>query len=137
MLRNLHGTLRESACGILPFGSKEQSVAQIDPEPAFDQQLVERAIAYLQTRDTRLFPFTQRFDDARARAFVRDLRLGLSDLTESGAKRGTSATGFLVRDRRLHDIVREWAEAGGGWPEGSDPSDEETPLLPAGFVDEQ
>jgi hypothetical protein len=111
-------------------------LAQFDPEPAFDQRLVDRAIAYLQTRDTRLFPFTQRFDEARERAFIRDLRLGLSDLTESGAKRGTSATGFLVGDRRLHDVVQEWAQAGGDWPEGSDPSDEDTALLPVGPVDD-
>ena len=111
-------------------------MAQFDPEPAFDQRLVDRAITFLQTRDRRLFPFTQRFDIEREHAFVRDLRVGLSDLTESGAKRGTSASGFLVSDRRLHDIVREWAEAGGDWPEGSDPADEETALLPVGFVDD-
>lgn len=111
-------------------------MAQTDPPPAFDQRLVDRVIAYLQTRDGRLFPFTQRFDDERQRAFIRDLQVGLSDLTESGAKRGTSASGFLVSDRRLHQIVREWAEAGGDWPEGSDPTDEETALLAASFADE-
>ncbi len=111
-------------------------MAQFDPEPAFDQRLVDRAITFLQTRDRRLFPFTQRFDTEREHAFVRDLRLGLSDLTESGAKRGTSATGFLVGDRRLHEIVREWEVAGGDWPEGSDPSDADTSLTAVGFVDE-
>ncbi len=111
-------------------------MAQFDPEPAFDQRLVDRAITFLQTRDKRLFPFTQRFDIEREHAFVRDLRAGLSDLTDSGAKRGTSASGFIVSDRRLHEIVREWEEAGGDWPEGSDPADEETALLPVGFVDD-
>jgi len=103
-------------------------VAQIDPEPAFDQRLVDRVIAYLQTRDARLFPFAQGFDNERQRAFVRDLQVGLSDLTESGAKRGTSASGFLVSDKRLEEIVREWAEAAGGWPEGTDPTDADTSL---------
>jgi hypothetical protein len=103
-------------------------VAQLDPAPAFDQSLVERVVAWLQTRDRRLFPFTANFDDERERAFVRDLRTGLSDLTESGSKRGTSASGFLVSDRRLHEIVNEWAAAGGEWPEGSDPSDMFTSL---------
>jgi len=103
-------------------------VAQTDPAPAFDPPLVERVIAYLQTRDVRLFPFAASFDDARQKAFVNDLRVGLSDLTESGAKRGTSASGFLVSDRRLHEIIAEWAEAGGGWPEGSNPTDADTSL---------
>lgn len=98
-------------------------MAQIDPEPAFDQRLVDRVIAYLQTRESRLFPFAEAFDDDQLRAFMRDLRVGLSDLTESGAKRGTAAAGFLVNDRRLHEIVREWANAGGRWPAGSDPRD--------------
>lgn len=103
-------------------------MAQFDPEPAYDQRLVDRVIAYLQTHDGRLFPFAERFDDDQLRAFVRDLRVGLSDLTESGAKRGTSASGFLVSDRRLHEIVAEWAEAGGRWPAGSDPRDPFTAL---------
>lgn len=111
-------------------------MAQLDPEPAFDQRLVDRVVAYLQTRNARLFPFTQGFDSERERAFIRDLRVGLSDLTESGAKRGTSASGFLVSDKRLQEIVREWEEAAGGWPEGSDPADEDTSLTPVGSADE-
>lgn len=103
-------------------------MAQTDPAHAFDQQLVERVIAYLQTRDATLFPFTARFDDERERAFARDLQVGLSDLTESGAKRGTSASGFLVSDKRLEEIVDEWAAAGGEWPPGADPSDAYSPL---------
>lgn len=103
-------------------------MAQLDPEPAFDQRLVDRAIAYLQTRDSRLFPFAERFDAEQLRAFMRDLRLGLSDLTETGAKRGTSAAGFLVNDRRLHEVVQEWAQAGGRWPAGADPRDPFTAL---------
>ena len=103
-------------------------MAQTDPAPAFDQPLVERVIAYLQTRDVQLFPFAARFDDARAKAFANDLRVGLSDLTESGAKRGTSASGFLVSDRRLHEIIAEWAAARGEWPEGSNPTDADTSL---------
>lgn len=95
---------------------------QIDPEPLFHQGLVDRVIAYLQTRDERLFPFTARFDEERHQAFIHDLRDGLSDLTESGAKRGTSATGFLTSDKRLREVVENWAAAGGGWPETQDPT---------------
>lgn len=98
-------------------------MAQINPRPAFDQALVERAIAYLHTRDPQLFPFAANFDDERERAFVRDLRVTLNDLTESGSKRGTSAAGFLVSDLRLKLVVEAWAAADGSWPPGSDPRD--------------
>lgn len=108
----------------------------MDPEPAFDQRLVDRVVAYLQTRDSRLFPFAERLDKDQLKAFMRDLRVGLSDLTESGAKRGTAAAGFLVNDHRLHEVVREWASAGGRWPAGSDPRDPFT-SLGAGDPDEQ
>lgn len=103
-------------------------MAQLDPAPAFDQQLVERVIYYLQTHDVRLFPFAANFDPDKQEAFVRDLRTGLSDLTESGSKRGTSAAGFLVSDRRLIDIVAEWTAANGEWPEGANARDEDTSL---------
>jgi hypothetical protein len=103
-------------------------VVQIDPAPAYDQILANRVVLYLQTRDSRLFPFTEAFDDDQLRAFVQDLRVGLAEITDSGGKRGTSASGFITSDRRLHDIVSEWAAAGGGWPEGTDPTDEDTAL---------
>lgn len=102
---------------------EESRVAQMDRADSYDQRLSNRVIAFLQTRDSRLFPFTEQFDDDKLSAFMRDLRIGLSDLTESGAKRGTSASGFLVNDRRLHEIVREWTNAGGRWPAGSDSRD--------------
>ena len=103
-------------------------MAQIDPEPNYDHRLAERVVAYLQTKDPRLFPFTVRFDAERQRAFARDLREGLSELTASGSKRGTSATGFVMNDSRLHGIVREWAAANGGWPRGADPRNPVTAL---------
>jgi hypothetical protein len=103
-------------------------VAQIDPRPLYNQKLVERVIEYLQTGDTALFPFTNGFDDAQKRAFARDLRVGLSDITESGAKRGTSASGFITNDKRLKEIVEEWGMARGAWPAGSDPRDGFTSL---------
>jgi hypothetical protein len=96
------------------------TVAQISPNPAYDHLLVERAIYYLQTRDPDLFPFTARFDAERRRAFVKDLREALGDLVDSGSARKTSAAGFIMKDRRLHDVVREWAEANGDWPRGTD-----------------
>ena len=103
-------------------------MAQIDPEPNYDHRLAERVVAYLQTKDPRLFPFTARFDEARRRAYVRDLREGLAELTDSGSARKTAATGFLMSDARLHEIVREWAAAGGGWPRGADPRNPDTAL---------
>ncbi len=101
---------------------------QIDPDPNYDHRLAERVIAYLQTRDVRLFPFTARFDEDRQRAFVRDLREGLAELTDSGSARKTSAVGFMMRDERLRAIVEEWAEANGGWPPGADPRQPTTAL---------
>ena len=103
-------------------------MAQIDPEPNYDHRLAERVVVYLQTRDARLFPFAARFDAERRRAFARDLREGLGEITDSGSARKTSATGFLMSDARLHDIVREWAAANGGWPRGSDPRNPVTAL---------
>lgn len=110
---------------------------QIDPEPTYDHRLAERVIAYLQTRDSRLFPFTARFDADRERAFVRDLREGLAELTDSGSARKTSATGFTMRDERLHQIVSEWAAANGGWPLGADPRQASTALGPIAADDER
>jgi len=103
-------------------------VAQIDPEPNYDHRLAELVVVYLQTKDPRLFPFTVRFDDERRRAFIRDLREGLAELTDSGSARKTSAAGFIMSDARLHQIVREWAAASGGWPRGADPRNPDTSL---------
>ncbi|CAA9553472.1 MAG: hypothetical protein AVDCRST_MAG49-2040 [uncultured Thermomicrobiales bacterium] len=101
---------------------------QIDPSPAYDHRLAERVVTYLQTKDVTLFPFTARFDAERRRAFIRDLREGLSDLTDSGSARKTSASGFIMRDQRLRQVIEEWAAAGGGWPRGADPRDDDTAL---------
>lgn len=103
-------------------------MAQITVDPTYDHDLAERVIEYLQTRDPRLFPFSARFDDERRRAFVRDLREGLAELTDSGSARKTAATGYVMNDTRLHQIVREWAAAGGGWPRGADPRNPVTSL---------
>jgi hypothetical protein len=109
--------------------SKEETgVAQFNPQPAYDHRLAERVIVYLQTKDPALFPFTAGFDDARRRAFAHDLREALGDLLDSGSARKTSASGFMMRDQRLHEVIAEWAAAGGGWPPGSDPRDPDTAL---------
>jgi len=97
-------------------------VAQLDPEPNYDHRLVEWVTLYLQTGDERIFPFTQHFDDERRAAFKRDLRIALSELQDSGSARKTSAVGFIIDDSTLHNIVRAWAAAGGGWPLTSDPN---------------
>ncbi len=86
-----------------------------------NERLMEHVTNYLQTLDPAWFPFTAKFDDARRTAFVRDLRMGLSDYTEGGSKRGTSSVGFIVSDKRLREIVDDWADAGGGWPKGQNP----------------
>jgi hypothetical protein len=93
-------------------------VAQINPDPAYDHRLAERVVVYLQTRDSALFPFTARFDEERRRAFIRDLQEGLADLQDSGSARKTSAAGFIMNDRRLQEVVAEWAAADGDWPRG-------------------
>ncbi|MCA9861319.1 MAG: hypothetical protein KC438_16455, partial [Thermomicrobiales bacterium] len=74
---------------------------------------------YLQTRDPRIFPFTEYFDDERQKAFVHDLRVALADVQDSGSARKTSAVGFITNDSALHEIVRAWAVAGGDWPDTS------------------
>ena len=89
--------------------------------PSVNDRLITLVMDYLHTLDPEYFPFTAEFDDARRKAFVRDLRIGLSDLQETGAKRGTSSTGNLASDKRLRQVVRDWAEAEGGWPKGQDP----------------
>ena len=109
-------------------------MAQFNVDPTYDHDLAERVIEYLQTRDERLFPFTTRFDAERRRAFVRDLREGLAELTDSGSARKTAATGYVMKDTRLHQIVREWAAAGGGWPRGADPRN---PVTALGSVTEE
>lgn len=109
---------------------------QLNPGPAYDHRLAERVVVYLQTKDPSLFPFTFGFDDARRTAFIRDLREGLSDLQDSGSARKTSASGFIMRDRRLHEIVQEWAAANGDWPHGADARNPDTALGSVGRDDE-
>jgi hypothetical protein len=103
-------------------------VAQIYPEQRYDHDLAARAVAFLQTRDSALFPFTIHFDDARMKAFLRDLREALAEITDSGSARKTSAAGFITRDRRLHDVIAEWAMAEGDWPSGTNPRNPVTAL---------
>ncbi|CAN5513868.1 hypothetical protein BH23CHL4_BH23CHL4_01850 [soil metagenome] len=96
-------------------------VAQINPDPTYDHRLAEWATSYLQTKDPAFFPFATHFDADQRRAFVHALRVGLADLQDSGSARKSSATGFIMNDSLLHDVVREWAAAGGNWPPSSDP----------------
>lgn len=112
------------------------TMAQISPEPTYDHDLARRVVDYLQSGDTRLFPFTAKMDPVKRAAFNRDLRDGLSDLLDSGSARKTSATGFLMRDQRLHEIIQEWRDAGGGWPPGADPDAVDTPLAAFDDFDE-
>ncbi len=93
----------------------------LESNPLICYPLIEHVTEYLQTLDPTYFPFSANFSDEQRAAFVRDLRIGLSDLTESGSKRGTSSTGYITSDKRLRQIVQEWAAADGGWPVGQDP----------------
>lgn len=90
-------------------------------EALINDRLITMVTDYLQTLDPKIFPFTANFDDARRNAFVRDLRIGLSDLTESGSKRGTASVGYITSDARLREILRDWSEADGAWAKGQDP----------------
>ena len=103
-------------------------MAQLRPEPLYHHDLAGRVIQYLHTGDSRLFPFTTKMDPVLRAAFARDLRDALSDLVDSGSARKTSATGNIVSDRRLHEVVQEWRAAGGGWPAGADPDAVDTAL---------
>lgn len=103
---------------------------QSDPKPSYNYRLVERVVEYLQTRNVELFPFTAGFDAEREKAFVRDLRDGLGDLVDSGSARKTAAVGFIMTDKRIFEIVEEWACARGEWPAGSDPSSLDSALAP-------
>jgi hypothetical protein len=106
----------------------EGTVVQFYPGQSYDADLVDRSIEFLQTRNPALFPFVMRFDTERMNAFVRDLREALADLTDSGSARKTSASGFMMRDKRLHEVIGEWAMADGEWPAGTNPSNPFTSL---------
>ena len=110
-------------------------MAQIDPEQRFRDWLMDRVVRFLQTRDRRIFPFTENFDEHQLAAFVRDLREGLSDVTHGGSARKTSATGFITSDQVLRRIIDEWGQANGDWPEGSFPQDPITALGSSSPVD--
>ena len=110
-------------------------MAQIDPEQRFRDWLMDRVVRFLQTRDRRIFPFTENFDEHQLAAFVRDLREGLSDVTHGGSARKTSATGFITSDQVLRRILDEWSRANGDWPEGAFPQDPATALGSSSPVD--
>lgn len=110
-------------------------MAQIYPGEPYNNELMDRVVRYLQTRDPRYFPFAAEFDKRQQAAFVRDLQEGLSTITDSGSARKSSATGFTTSDEVLRRVVNEWAEAGGGWPEGSFPQDAVTALGSSSRVD--
>jgi hypothetical protein len=112
-------------------------MAQISPPRSYHQELTRRVIDFLQTSDPRLFPFTLNMDEVRLAAFKRDLREGLGEVLDSGSARKTSATGRIVSDRRLIEIIEEWRSAGGGWPAGADPDALDTALAALEDVDDQ
>jgi hypothetical protein len=109
-------------------GNGRNTSVQIYPGQTYDHDLAALVVEFLQTRDAQLFPFVAGFDDDRMNAFIRDLREALADLTDSGSARKTSASGFMMRDRRLHEVVGEWAAADGDWPAGSQAANATTAL---------
>src|SRR4051812_11973714 len=82
---------------------------------------MDRVVRFLQTRDRRIFPFTENFDEHQTAAFARDLREALSQMTHGGSARKTSATGFVTSDQALRRVIDEWGAANGDWPGGSFP----------------
>jgi hypothetical protein len=105
------------------------AMAQLDPYPSYYDDLVDRVVEFLQTRDARIFPFTAAFDADQHAAFARDLREGLGGITVSGSARKSSATGYIASDRTLRRVLAEWSAADGGWPNGAFP---EVPVTPLG-----
>ncbi len=103
-------------------------MVQFNPDHAYDHDIVRRAVYFLQTRSPELFPFTANFDDEQMAAFVKDLRIAIADLTDSGSARKTSASGFIMSDKRLHEVIEEWASADGNWPAGTNPTNAYTNL---------
>lgn len=103
-------------------------MAQLEQHQAYHDRITDRVIVFLQTGDTSLFPFAAEFDEARMAAFVHDLRDALSSITDSGSARKTSATGFVMSDDRINDVIDEWARANGDWPAGTNPSNPDTAL---------
>jgi hypothetical protein len=91
-------------------------MAQINSKPAYEHSLVERVTVYLHTRDVRLFPFAASFDADRQKAFMGDLRDALADLQDSGSARKTAASGFIMKDKHLREVIAEWEAANGDWP---------------------
>jgi hypothetical protein len=96
-------------------------MVQLDPYPPYYHDLVERVVEYLQTRDSRLFPFTAAFDDDQHAALARDLREGLTGITVGASARKSSATGYVATDRAVRRVLAEWSSADGEWPEGAFP----------------
>ena len=110
-------------------------MAQIDPEQRFHDWLMDRVVRFLQTRDRRIFPFTANFDEHQLAAFVRDLREGLSEVTQAAAPARPRQRGSSRAIRVLRRIIDEWSEANGDWPEGSFPQDPVTALGSSSPVD--
>ena len=92
-------------------------MAQLYARPDYDHRLVERVVQYLETKDASLFPFTVNYGPEQRMAFMKDLRRGLAALQDSGSARKTSATGFIMSDDELQDIIESWRATGGGWTE--------------------
>jgi hypothetical protein len=118
-------------------GNEETRMAQITPPITYHHDLARRVVNFLQTEDPRIFPFTLNMDETRLQAFKRDLREGLGEVYDSGSARKTSATGHLVNNRRLIEIVEEWRAAGGGWPTGADPDALDTALAALEDIDDE
>lgn len=112
-------------------------MAQITPPRSYHHEVTKRVIDFLQTRDRRIFPFTTNMDQERFEAFRRDLREGLGEVFDSGSARKTSATGKIVSDRRMLEIIEEWRAAGGSWPAGADPDAIDTALAALEDVDDE
>lgn len=85
-------------------------MAQLYARPDYDHEMVERVIRYLETKDSSLFPFTADFTWEERMAFMRELRIALASLTDSGSARKTAASGFIMSDDEIEEVIEAWRD---------------------------
>ena len=85
-------------------------MAQLYSPPDYNHALVERVVRFLETKETALFPFTATLTWDERMAFMKELRMALGSLTDSGSARKTSAIGFIMSDDELEDVIVRWQQ---------------------------
>ena len=85
-------------------------LAQLYSPPDYNHALVERVVRFLETKETALFPFTATLTWDERMAFMKELRMALGSLTDSGSARKTSAIGFIMSDDELEEVIARWQQ---------------------------